>query len=235
MVGIARDGRYQRLSEAPRNFVYLPVLQSYRPDLVLHVATDVESGQVLPAVRAALRSLDPGVPLFDVRTVEEHLEVSTFIPRMAASLLGLFGGVGMLLAAVGLYGVIAFNAAERTREIGLRMALGAARTDVLRLLLRDGLRVAVTGIGVGLMLAAAAGQLVAGQLTGISGADPVSFGVTAGLLTLVASGGLPGAGPEGVLAESAHRPAKGLRSWMWERARLLSFTAGCARTRTNIA
>jgi macrolide transport system ATP-binding/permease protein len=186
VVGVARDGKYQRLSEEPRNYLYLPVLQNYRPDLLLHVRTVGDPGQVLPSVQAAVRALDPNMPLFDVRTLEEHLRISTFIPRFAASLLGLFGVLGLLLAAVGLYGVIAFNAAQRTREIGLRMALGAGRGQVVWLVLRDGFVLAAIGIAAGLALAFGAGRLVAGQLTGVSGADPVSFAGTAALLAAVA-------------------------------------------------
>jgi predicted permease len=187
VVGVARDGKYSRLSEEPRNYVYLPALQNYRPDLLLHVKTDADPALVLPAVRAAVRELDPNLPLFDVRTIEEHMRISTFIARMAASMLGLFGLLGVLLAGVGLYGVIAFNAAQRTREIGLRMALGAGRGQVIWLVLRDGFILAAAGIGGGLALAFAAGRLVAGQLTGVSGADPVSFAGTAGLLAVVAA------------------------------------------------
>jgi ABC-type antimicrobial peptide transport system permease subunit len=98
----------------------------------------------------------------------------------------LFGLLGLLLAAVGLYGVIAFNAAQRTREIGLRMALGAGRGQVVWLVLRDGFVLAAAGIVFGLALAVGAGRLVAGQLTGVSGADPVSFAGTAALLAAVA-------------------------------------------------
>src|SRR5688500_6000300 len=87
IVGVARDGKYSRLSEEPRNYVYLPALQNYRPDLVLHVKTDADPALVLPAVRAAVRNLDPHLPLFDVRTIEEHMRISRFIPRMAASML----------------------------------------------------------------------------------------------------------------------------------------------------
>jgi predicted permease len=187
VVGIARDGKYQRLSEEPRNYLYIPVMQAYRPDLVLHVRTDVDPAQVLPELQAAVRGLDANLPLFDVRTLEDHLQMRTFIPRMAASMLGVFGGLGLLLAAVGLYGVIAFNAAQRTREIGLRMALGAGRGQVVWLVLREGFVLAGTGIAAGLVLAFAAGRLVAGQLTGVSGADPVSFAGTAALLIGVAA------------------------------------------------
>jgi predicted permease len=186
IVGVARDGKYSRLSEEPRNYVYLPALQNYRPDLILHVKTDVDPAVVLPTVRAAVRDLDPNLALFDVRTIEQHMLISTFIARMAASMLGVFGFVGLVLAGVGLYGVIAFNAAQRTREIGLRMALGAGRTQVVWLVLRDGFALAAVGILAGTALAFAAGRLVAGQLTGVSGADPVSFAGTAALLAAVA-------------------------------------------------
>ena len=187
VVGVARDGKYSRLSEEPRNYVYLPALQNYRPDLLLHVRTDSDPAVVLPAVRAVVRSLDPNLPLFDIRTIEEHMRISRFIVRMAASMLGLFGVLGVLLAGVGLYGVIAFNAAQRTREIGLRMALGAGRGQVVWLVLRDGFTLAAIGIAAGLGLAFAAGRLVAGQLTGITAADPVSFAGTATLLAFVAA------------------------------------------------
>ena len=104
---------------------------------------------MLPAVRAAVRELDPNLPLFDVRTVDEHMRISTFIARMAASMLGLFGFWACCSPGVGLYGVIAFNAAQRTREIGLRMALGADRAQVVWLVLRDGFALAAVGIGGG--------------------------------------------------------------------------------------
>ena len=158
---------------------------------------------MLPALRAAVRELDPNLPLFDVRTIEEHMRISTFIPRMAASMLGLFGLLGVLLAGVGLYGVIAFNAAQRTREIGLRMALGAGRAQVIWLVLRDGFVLAAAGIGGGLALAFGAGRLVAGQLTGVSGADPVSFAGTAVAARRRGGRRLRPAGAPGLGAESA--------------------------------
>jgi macrolide transport system ATP-binding/permease protein len=186
IVGVARDGKYSRLGETPRNYMYLPALQSYRPDLLLHVRTDADPALMLTALRAAVHDLDPNLPLFDVRTIEQHMRISTFVPRMAASMLGVFGLLGVLLASVGLYGVVAFNASQRTREIGLRMALGAGRWQVVWLVLRDGFVLAAAGIAAGMALAFGAGRLVAGQLTGVSGADPVSFAGTAALLAGVA-------------------------------------------------
>jgi len=187
IVGVAKDGKYQRLNEEPRNYVYLPVEQNYRPDLVLHVRSAGSPSAVLPSVQAAVRALDANLPLFDVRTLDEHMEISTFIPRIAASMLGLFGLLGLLLAAVGLYGVVGFNAAQRTREIGLRAALGATRRQIVGVMLRDAVVVVGTGLAAGLALAIVVGRLVASQLTGVSGTDPVSFGVTAALLAFVAA------------------------------------------------
>jgi predicted permease len=186
IVGVARDGKYQRLNEAPRNYLYLPVAQQYRPDLVLHVRTDAAAALVVPSIQALLRELDPALPLFDVRTMDEHLEISTFIPRMAASMLGFFGLLGLLLAAVGLYGVVGFNAAQRMREIGLRVALGADRRDVVALILGDAAAVVGGGLGAGLLLALGTGRLLASQLTGVSGADAASFAAAALLLAAVA-------------------------------------------------
>ena len=187
IVGVARDGKYSRLSEEPRNYLYLPAMQNYRPDLLLHVRTDGDPSLALPAVRAVVRGLDPNLPLFDVRTVEEHLRISTFIARMAASMLGLFGALGLLLAGVGLYGVIAFNVAQRTREIGVRVALGAAQGDVAWLVMRQGLVLGIVGLAAGLALALAVARLLAGQLVGISPVDPVSFVGTATLLLAIAA------------------------------------------------
>ena len=169
---------------------------------------------MLPAVRAAVRDLDPNLPLFDVRTIEQHMRISTFIARMAASMLGVFGLLGLLLAGVGLYGVIAFNAAQRTREIGLRMALGAGpRAGRLAGAAR---RVRAGGRRhrwPGLALAFGAGRLVAGQLTGVSGADPVSFAGTRGAPGRGGGRRLRAARAPGVGAQSVDRSPPRLGTW----------------------
>jgi macrolide transport system ATP-binding/permease protein len=185
VVGIAKDGKYRSLNEAPRNYMYVALLQSYQPDVVLLVRTAGEPGAALSGIQAEVKRLDPTVPLFDVRTVEEHLQFSVFLPRMASLLLGLFGALALLLTVVGLYGVIAYAAAQRTHEIGVRMALGATRGEVLRLILRQGIVLSTIGLACGLALAAGAGRLVAAQLIGVSASDPVSFAVTAAVLLTV--------------------------------------------------
>ena len=187
VVGVAKDGKYQQLTEAPRGYLYLPVLQNYRPDTLVLVRTAADPAAVLGAVQGEIRELDPSLPLFDVRTIAEHRQISMFIPRMASTLLGLFGALALVLAVVGLYGVIAYTVTQRTHEIGVRVALGAARNDVARLVMRQGLQLAAIGLGVGLLLALGAGRVLSKQLVGVSPADPLSFGGTALVLLLVAA------------------------------------------------
>jgi len=184
VVGVAKDGKYTRLNEAPQNYMYVPLFQFYRPDLALLVRTAGDPASVVPLTQAAIKELDPNLPMFDVRTIEEHLQLGLFIPRMASIMLTLFGGLALLLATVGLYSVIAFTVAQRTREIGIRVALGAARADVRRLILRQGVVISALGIAIGLALGFVVSQLIASQLM-VAPADPVSFAGTAVALLLV--------------------------------------------------
>ena len=186
VIGVARDGKYSRLNEQPRNYMYLPLFQFYRPDVTLVVRTaESNSAGILATLQSRLRAIDPNVPLFDVRTLGEHLRLHQFIPRMASTMLALFGGLALLLAVVGIYSVIAFSVTQRAREIGIRMALGAGRQAVVRMVMRQGLAIVLVGLVIGLGLAVVAGRLLSGQLTGISPLDPVSYaGTAAGLLTI---------------------------------------------------
>jgi putative ABC transport system permease protein len=127
------------------------------------------------------------MPVYDVRTMEDHMGVALLPARLGGSVLGMFGILGLILAAVGIYGVMAYSVAQRTREIGIRVALGAERSAVLKLVLGEGMRLALIGSALGLVGAAAAGRLVAGLLYNVSGLDPVAFiGVPALLITVAA-------------------------------------------------
>src|SRR5262245_14464871 len=186
VVGVARDGKYSSITEAPRSFMYMPVQQWYRADTVLHVKSSVDPGTLVPRLHEVLRALDSNVPLFDVRTIAEQLSIAIFIQRMVASLLGAFGALALLLATVGLYGVIAAVAAQRTPEIGMRMALGATRRDIVAMIVRQGLSLTLTGVAIGWIAALGATRLFKSLLVGVSATDAPSFAVTTILLVTVA-------------------------------------------------
>jgi predicted permease len=188
VVGVARDGKYRSLGEAPRAFIYVPLAQQYTGDLSLLVRTDGASA--LADVRALLRNLDPNLPIVGARSLEAATETGLLPQRLAAVLAASFGFVGLLLASIGIYGITAFSVTQRTREIGVRVALGATARTVQRLVVGQAMRMAVIGVGVGLAAAAGATRLLGGMLYGIAPLDPVSFGTGAALfcgLALAAS------------------------------------------------
>jgi macrolide transport system ATP-binding/permease protein len=186
VVGIASDGKYGQLNETPANYLYVPLAQFFRHDALLIVRTQGDPSAVIPALHREVAKLDPNLPLFDVRPVDEHLKLAVFIPRLASSVLATFGALALLLAVVGLYSVVAFGVAQRTREIGIRIALGATRAEILRMVLRQGMRLTVVGLAIGIGLAALAGQALRSQLIGVGPLDVVSFAGTAAALLLVA-------------------------------------------------
>lgn len=190
VVGVARDGKYRSLGETARPYVYQPVLQSYDPKMTLVVRTTGEPQALAPAVREQIRALDPKLPITDVKTFRDQLDLSLFPSRVAAWTLGGFGVLALLLAAIGIYGVVSYSVAQRTQEIGVRMALGARRKDVLRLVLGQGLFVIAFGLAVGLLLAFASTRLISGFLYGVGATDLLTFcGVPLllGTVALVAS------------------------------------------------
>ncbi len=193
VVGVARDAKYSSLSEPATPFMYLPVEQAYRPSMRVFLRTTGDPDALAPAVRQTLARVAPGVPLFDVQTLAQHIAFSFFLIEMAATLLALFGATAALLAALGLYGVIAQNTAARTREIGVRMSLGATAADVGRLVVGQGLGLTAFGIVLGLAGAAGVTRLFESQLLGVSALDPLAFGATTILLaaTTVAACAIP--------------------------------------------
>jgi predicted permease len=187
IVGVAKDGKYWTIGEAPQMFVYSPSAQSYTSTGTLVVRTTGGDPRALvPALNAEVRAIDQALPLFDVKTIEEHMGVSLFPARVAAALLGGFGLLALLLAAMGVYGVVSYAAAQRTREIGIRMALGARGRDVLRLVAGRGMLLVGLGVCLGLAGALALTRFMEGLLYGVSATDPLTFALVAALLLGVA-------------------------------------------------
>ncbi len=186
VVGVVRDSKVRSLGEAPRPYFYLPFAQSYSPSMTLLLVTAGAPEAVLPAVRREVAALDPNVPIAEATTLAQHLQLSLFPARVAALLLGLFGLVGLLLAAVGLYGVVSQSVARRTREMGIRLALGSQRGELLAKLTMEGMVLVGIGVGIGLAAAYASSQVLASLLFGISAVDPLTFTGVPLMLLLVA-------------------------------------------------
>jgi len=186
IVGVAKDGKYFNISEEPRTFVWTPLAQGYFSSGILMVRTVGDPQSMIPAVRNEVHSLDPNLPIFDVKTLTEHMRLALFPARVAAAVLGVFGIVALMLAAIGIYGVTSYSVAQRTREIGIRMALGAQLGDVLRLILTHGVKLTVLGVSFGLIGAYLATRAITSVLYGVSATDPLTFIFVSLLLTTVA-------------------------------------------------
>ena len=191
IVGLARDAKYtsQRAETPPT--IYLPWLQELRSagSVVFEVRTAGEPGEAVAAIRRAVREVDAGLPLNNVKTQVEQADETLAMERLFAKLLGLFGLLAQVLAAIGLYGVLAWSVSRRTHEIGVRMALGAARGNVLRMVLGQGMRLTLAGVALGLAAAYALGRYLGslgGMLYGVEPTDPLTFGLIALSLSCVA-------------------------------------------------
>lgn len=182
VVGIAGDGKYNRLGEPPKAFFYVPILQLYRSRAVIHLKTAGDPLELAPTLRAEVLRLDPNLPLSAVKSMRQHLRLSLFNQRLAASFLGAFGLLALVLATVGLYSVVRYTVSQRTRELGVRMALGAQPGDVARMVLREGMVLALAGLAAGLAGAFAVTRFLEGQLLGVSATDPLVFAGVALLL-----------------------------------------------------
>jgi predicted permease len=176
VIGIAKDVRYGPFEEEMAPDLYYPALQSsFGLSGTIFLSTIADPLQLAETVRREIHALDPNLPLYNVMTMEERAGAALARPRFATTLLGAFAGMALLLAAIGLYGVMAFSVAQRTREIGLRMALGADGGLVLRGVLRQGIGLAAAGIALGLAGALALQRVVRGMLYGVGTSDPATL------------------------------------------------------------
>ncbi|KPJ83855.1 MAG: hypothetical protein AMS19_02950 [Gemmatimonas sp. SG8_23] len=175
VIGVVETGKYNSLGEDPTEFMYFPLRIMFRSDRVLVARAEGDPQAVLQRVQQIVRAADPEMPVYDVRTMEDHMGIALLPARLAGSVLGIFGLLGLTLAAVGIYGVMAYSVSQRTRELGIRVALGADRGSVLQLVLGEGLRLAALGTLIGLGGALAAAQLVRGLLYNASPIDPIAF------------------------------------------------------------
>jgi putative ABC transport system permease protein len=186
VIGIVKDGKYVSLGEEAAPFIYFNMAQNVGLSPTLVVRTQGDPLNSLAAVRGEVAALDKNLPLYDVKTMRQHLGLALLPARLAGSVLGVFGMMALALAAAGIYGVMAYSVAQRTREIGIRMALGANARDVLRLVTRQGMTLVAIGMAIGLTSALALTQLLKSLLLGVSSTDPLTFAVIALLLIAVA-------------------------------------------------
>ena len=185
VVGVVGDATFASLGERSHDRAYVPLRQRYRDWETLIVHTRGEPATVLPQVRAVIASIDPTLPTFGVMTLQQSVESGFATSRMAASIAGFFAALALLIAAVGLYAVVAGSVAERTREIGVRLALGSTPGGVLRFVMGGGARLGAWGLVIGLVCAVVVAKLMAGLLYGLSPSDPLTFALAPIALALV--------------------------------------------------
>ena len=193
IVGVVRDSRYTNLRGETPPIVYQTFLQTRtgRGQMALYVRIATDPAVVLPHVRAAVQEIDRDLPLFEVRTLAAEMDAVLIQERLIATLSTVFSTLALVLASVGLYGLLAFSVVERTGEMGIRMALGATRPDVVWTVMREGLLLVAAGVAIGVPAALAVARIasnqISGLLFGLRATDPVTIGAAAALLALVAA------------------------------------------------
>jgi putative ABC transport system permease protein len=187
IVGVVSDARRQSLEAAPKTNVYLPYQQFTLPFMSVVVRTDGSPSAVAAAVKTAVREIDPDLPVETVRTMEQIIELSTGQPRFRTFIFLAFASLALLLAAVGIYGLVSFSVSQRTSEMGVRLALGASPRQIGTLVLRQGLGLAALGVVIGVAAAAGGARLLASLLYETSATDPTVYGGLALLLLTIAA------------------------------------------------
>jgi predicted permease len=186
VVGVTEVTRHQRLHEADEPIVYFPVLQTYRSNVTMHVRTKGDPQRVVPVVEKTIHAVDGRLPVFELATMDQRVRMGTLFERLAGTFVGILGMVALALAAVGMYGVLAYSTRQRTREVGVRLALGARPSQVFGMVLQRGLALAGAGLLIGLGGAAAASGALRSVLVGIESTDLATFAGVAVTLALVA-------------------------------------------------
>jgi predicted lysophospholipase L1 biosynthesis ABC-type transport system permease subunit len=186
IVGIVQDGKYVTLNEQPVPYLYLPFEQQFAGEVTVIVRTRGAEASAMDDFRRELRALDPSMPAMQIITLREHMRLALIFERISAVLVATLGSLALLLSVVGLYGVIAYVSSRRTREIGIRMALGARPVDVLCQIVKQGGGFAAAGIAIGLVAGAATARLLGSVLYGISSYDPLTYSIACALVLGVA-------------------------------------------------
>jgi predicted permease len=192
VIGIARNSKLRTIGEKPLDAIFIflnaaPEKANSFFGTTLIVKTSVNPEVMARTVREQITALDPNMAVFNIETMDQHVDKSLLLPRISALLLGIFGAVGLTLAAIGLYGVMSYSVRCRTREIGIRMALGAKPRKVLRMILRQGLTLTAIGLAIGLSIALVVGRFAASVLYGTSGSDLLTFVVVSAVLLVTAA------------------------------------------------
>ena len=187
VVGVAGDSKYRSVGEETIPYFYLQFPQNYRATMSLLVDTDREPSEMLSVLRREIRGIDENLPISDLKTMEDHLSGALFAARVGAAFLATFGALGLFLAVIGVYGVVAYSVSLRTREIGIRQAIGARRIDIFKLVMKDGMMLVGVGLAVGLILALLMTRFLSSFLYGISPTDPLTFFGVISVLTLVSA------------------------------------------------
>jgi predicted permease len=187
VVGVAKDAKYESVREPARPFFYLPLRQRFAGRFVVLLRTRLAPHELATPLRREVRAIDPLVAPSGIETMRESMERITAPQRMAVMLLGLFGGLALALAAVGLYGLMAYAVSQSSRELGLRMALGAKAADLLRLVMSQGLTLTIAGVVVGAVGALALTRLMTDLLYQVSPRDPRTFGIAGAVMAAVAA------------------------------------------------
>jgi ABC-type lipoprotein release transport system permease subunit len=186
IVGIAKTTKVNSLGENDTAYLYLPLEQSHGTQVVVQVKAARDAAALLSTARRELQQLEPGMPLLFVNTYDAVLQQSLWAPRMGAWLLGIFGSLALLLASIGLYGVMSYTVSQSTRELGIRLALGTRREDVRNMVVRQGVLIATGGIVLGFAVAFGLARLIANLLFGVPPTDPMTFSLIPLVLLVVA-------------------------------------------------